>query len=42
MDCEEVLARDLSLEEEETLCRLLAKVRDNMLSEMEGEGGTYE
>ena len=42
MDCEEVLARGLSAQEEETLCRLLTKVRDNMLSEMEGGGGTDE
>ncbi len=40
MDCEEVLARGLSEEEEETLCRLLTKVRDNILSETEkNEGG---
>lgn len=42
MDCEEVLASGLSEEEEETLCRLLTKVRTNILSEMEGEGGTDE
>ena len=42
MDCEEVLAKGLSAEEEETLCRLLTKARDNMLSAMEGEGGTDE
>ena len=42
VDCEEVLARGLSKEEEETLCRLLTKARNNMLSEMEGEGGTDE
>ena len=33
MDCEEILVRGLSKEEEETLCALLQKVRDNMLSE---------
>ena len=39
MDCESVLTHGLSAEEEETLCRLLIKIRDNMLSETENEGG---
>ena len=40
MQCESIMARGLSAEEEETLCRLLMKVRENMLSETENEGGT--
>ena len=39
VECENALSRGLSEEEEETLCRLLVKLRSNMLSEMENEGG---
>lgn len=42
MDCENILSRGLSAEEEETLCRLLIKLRDNMLSEAENEGEYIE
>lgn len=42
MDCESVLASELSAEEEETLCRLLMKVRNSILSDMEREGGSLE
>ena len=41
MECEEILMKNLSAEETETLCRLLTKVRDSMLSEAEA-GGTDE
>ena len=41
MECEEILMKNLSAEETETLCRLLTKVRDTMLSEAEA-GGTDE
>ena len=42
MECESVLARGLSEEEEETLCRLLAKLRENMILAIENEGGNGE
>lgn len=42
IECERILSQGLSAEEKETLCHLLVKVRDNMLSEMECEGGTIE
>lgn len=38
MECEKILTRDLTLEEEETLYRLLTKVRNSMLSEAEAGG----
>jgi len=37
MDCEEILIRGLSEEETNELCRLLKKVRENILSEISEE-----
>ena len=38
MDCEDILIRGLSDEETKELCRLLGKVRENILSETGEEG----
>ena len=38
MDCEEILIRGLSEEETQELCRLLTKVRENILAECNEEG----
>ena len=37
LDCENILMRGLSEEEKNELCRLLQKVRENILSEIENE-----
>ena len=38
MDCEEILIRGLSEQETQELCRLLTKVRENILAECNEEG----